>query len=91
MEFTAIRVCGSGYRAAEILVDFTEKHTTRGAEAQRALLKGFITLRQNSGQKGPSQGITQHSDPHEQSPYAPKLEDSDAWDMAKHVHKLGER
>ena len=25
--------------------------------------------------KGPSQGVTQRSDPHERSPYAPKFED----------------
>ena len=55
--------------------------------------------------KCPSQGVIQHSEPHERSPYAPKFEDRpqeetpqqqrsarrDAWGMAKHVLKLQEK
>ena len=56
----------------------------------------------NRERKGPSQGVTQHSDPHERSPCAPTFEDRSekqtlkqercarrvAWKMAKSIHKL---
>ena len=55
--------------------------------------------------KGPSQGVTQPSDPHERSLYAPKIEDrnreetlqqerysrGDAWKMAKNLLKLKQK
>ena len=47
---------------------FTEGHKILGTGAQRAILKGYITPRENSVKKGPSQGVIQHSDPHERGP-----------------------
>ena len=48
--------------------------TFLGPKRSLHLSKG--TLRSvKFGKKGPSQGITQHSDPHERGPYAPKFED----------------
>ena len=54
----------SGYRAAEIQVDFTEEHKIFGSEAQRALLRRCLTPR-----------VIQKSEPHGRSLHAPKLED----------------
>ena len=38
--------------STEIQVDFTEGHKSFVTEGQRAILKSYITLRQNSGKKG---------------------------------------
>ena len=54
---------------------FTERHKILGTEAQRAILKRFITPRKNRERKGPSQGVTQNSDPRERTLRAPKFED----------------
>ena len=51
-EFEAIRPCNSGCRTAEVQVDFTEVHNILGTEAQRAILKRYITPRERSGKKG---------------------------------------
>ena len=55
--------------------------------------------------KGSSQGVIQHSEPHERSPCAPKFEDRapeetlqqercarrEAWDLAKNAHRLNDK
>ena len=38
--------------AAEIKVDFVEKHKVLGTEAQRALFQRHLTRRENTGKKG---------------------------------------
>ena len=44
--------CVRGYRAAEVEVDFTEKHKIFGIRSHRPLLKRHVTHRKKSGKKG---------------------------------------
>ena len=91
-----------GYKAAEIQGDFTEGHVLFWTEALRAILKGTLRHVNNRERKGPSQGATQHPDPHERRLYAPNFEDRSeeatlkqercarwvAWKTANSIHKL---
>ena len=84
---------------------FTEGHKNLGTEAQCAILKRYTTPHENSGQKGPSQGVIRHTGSLERSPPAPKFEDRseeetlkqercarrDAWNMATSILKLKEK
>ena len=75
-EFESIRLRIPAYRAADIQVEFSEGHIILRTAAQRAHLKRFLTPRQKSlERKGPSQGVIQHFEPYERSPYALKFED----------------
>ena len=40
-----------GYRAADIQIDFTERHKSLGTEAQRAILKKYNTTHENFGKE----------------------------------------
>ena len=82
----------------------TEGHQILGSEAQRAILIRYLTP-QKIGEKGQSQGVIQHSEPHERRPFAPKFEHRsqeraldrgrcarrDALEVAQHVLKFEEK
>ena len=73
-----------------------------GIKSHRRTLQGFVAPRENSGKKGPSQGVMQKCEPHECNPCAPIIEHRTqdetlhqersarraAWESAKNVYKL---
>ena len=82
-----------------------ERTTSLGPKRIVHFSRGTLRYVQILERKGASKGVTQHSEPHDRSPYAPKFEDGseeetlqqercarrDAWEMAGSVHKLKEK
>ena len=70
-----MRLCVSRYRAGGIQVDFTEG-PTKSMGPKRSVQFSYGTSRHMKirERKGPSQGVFQHTGPHERSLNAPKFE-----------------
>ena len=104
-KFQAIRLRTSEYPAAEIQIDFTENPKFLGSRRNVHFSKGTLRHVKIRERKGPYQGVTQHSDPHERSPYAPKFEHRseeetlqqercarrEGRDLAINVHKVNDK